>query len=410
MSGVPAYGGHLPRGLAGWRVRPLWSVYTRRKDTGYPDEPFLSVSRDRGVYVKADGDPAAEDRSVYQLVEPGWLVVNRMQAWRGAVAVSNDRGIVSGHYICFEPNHSEDSRYIGYLLRSAPYVTAFAVMSRGVRPGQAEVDNELLGSLPLLLPPADEQRRIADFLDDQTARIDKVIMRRRRQQRLIAELLSSSIDERATTAEVELRRVVSRWIDYRGATPRKVLEGIPLVTAANVRNGEIRFDSTKECVDADGYDEWMRRGLPVIGDVLLTTEAPLGEVAQVHDTNIALAQRIILLRPDASLCLPRWLYWALMSPAFQGSLEANATGTTARGIKADRLRGLRVPLPPLSVQVSHVRGLDVVLDQVRESERQMVRQVEALMEFKQSLVSAAVAGEFDVASASGRGVPAWTGC
>jgi len=68
-------------------------------------------------------------------------------------------------------------------------------------------------------------------------------------------------------------------IDYRGKTPRKTTTGVPLITAKIVKGG--RIESPNEFVDPDEYEDWMRRGMPQVGDVVLTTEAPLGEVAQV---------------------------------------------------------------------------------------------------------------------------------
>src|SRR4051812_4786945 len=93
---------------------------------------------------------------------------------------------------------------------------------------------------------------------------------------------------------VRLEDAVSAIIDYRGKSPEKTTFGIPLVTAKIVKGG--RIETPDEFIAAEDYDEWMRRGRPQVGDVLITTEAPLGEVAQLGDANVALAQRLITLR------------------------------------------------------------------------------------------------------------------
>jgi hypothetical protein len=70
----------------GWRIRPLWSMFRRIKDVDHPEEQMLSVFRDYGVVAKDSRDninKTAENRSIYQLVHPGWLVTNRMKAWQG---------------------------------------------------------------------------------------------------------------------------------------------------------------------------------------------------------------------------------------------------------------------------------------------------------------------------------------
>src|SRR3954462_2372494 len=102
-------------------------MYSREKRVGYPEEPMVSVYRDHGVIFKdsrSDNlNQTAENRNIYQLIEPGWLVCNRMKAWQGSVGVSKIRGIVSGHYICFRPRHTEDHRYLNWVFRSDTYTT-----------------------------------------------------------------------------------------------------------------------------------------------------------------------------------------------------------------------------------------------------------------------------------------------
>ena len=108
-----------------------------------------------------------------------------------------------------------------------------------------------------------------------------------------------------------LEDVVERFIDYRGKTPPKTEFGIPLVTAKIVKNGSIQ--PPNEYISQDTYKRWMTRGYPIIGDVVLTTEAPLGEVALLKDSNVALAQRIILIRGktilNAIIKIPTAFIW-----------------------------------------------------------------------------------------------------
>lgn len=171
----------------GWRAVPLWSLFERVKDTGHPDMPMLSVFREHGV-VRKDSLPnlnqTAENRNIYQLVGPGWLVVNRMKAWQGSVGIAREAGIVSGHYLCFRPrSHGQDDDFLNLLLRSAPYAAVFQALSRGVRPGQAEIDNDALQVVPILLPGLEEQRRMAD----QVALLDHAINLRQQQIALLSE-------------------------------------------------------------------------------------------------------------------------------------------------------------------------------------------------------------------------------
>jgi len=192
---------------AHWSVRPLWSMFRRVKDVDHPDEQMLSVFRDYGVVAKdsrANINQTAENRSIYQLVHPGWLVSNRMKAWQGSVGISSHRGIVSGHYICFEPLHDEDHDYLNWLFRSARYATGYGLISRGVRIGQAEIDNDSYRVLPVVVPPLAEQSEISAYLSQQTVKIDSLISEAERFVELARERRSALITA-AVTVQVDVR-------------------------------------------------------------------------------------------------------------------------------------------------------------------------------------------------------------
>ncbi|MHD0454013.1 restriction endonuclease subunit S [Serratia nevei] len=164
-------------------------------------------------------------------------------------------------------------------------------------------------------------------------------------------------------------------IDYRGKTPRKTTSGIPLVTAKIVKNG--RIEAPEEFIAEADYDDWMRRGIPEPGDVVLTTEAPLGEVAQLDDTKIALAQRIITLRGKPDLLDNTYLRFALQSAPIQEQLRGRASGSTVSGIKQSELRKLVLSFPPVDEQ-RRVAEVLVTLDDKIDLNRRINQTLEAM--------------------------------
>lgn len=153
---------------------------------------------------------------------------------------------------------------------------------------------------------------------------------------------------------------LARFIDYRGKTPTKTQAGIPLITAKNVRPGFISREPQEFIATVD-YEAWMTRGFPRIGDMLFTTEAPMGNVALIDiSEKFALAQRVICFQLHELLIGP-FLKLAIMSSAFQKQLLDASTGMTATGIKASRLKEIPVPLPPLAEQHRIVAKLDQLL-------------------------------------------------
>jgi type I restriction enzyme, S subunit len=157
---------------------------------------------------------------------------------------------------------------------------------------------------------------------------------------------------------VGLTKYLKSLVDYRGKTPEKSKDGVFLVTARNIKNGIIDYSLSQEFVKDDEYDEIMRRGKPEIGDVLLTTEAPLGEVANVDNTSIALAQRIIKMQGRIDRLDNYFLKYWILGSSFAQNLQSLCTGSTALGIKASKLCLLKVLLPPLDEQesIAHFRN------------------------------------------------------
>lgn len=110
----------------------------------------------------------------------------------------------------------------------------------------------------------------------------------------------------------KLEEVISDFIDYRGKTPPKVSSGIPLITAKVVKGGTI--NEPNEFVPEAIYDQWMTRGIPEYGDVLLTTEAPLGEVAQLNFKHkVVVGQRLITLRGKKAILDNTFLNYSLQT-------------------------------------------------------------------------------------------------
>jgi type I restriction enzyme S subunit len=141
------------------------------------------------------------------------------------------------------------------------------------------------------------------------------------------------------------------YVDYRGKTPKKADKGIFLVTAKNIKEGYIDYTSSQEFIDESDFDSVMSRGRVKIGDVLITTEAPLGNVAQVDRENVALAQRVIKYRPKDTLKVTaNYLKWYFLSFPFQKELLLESTGSTVKGIKGSRLHKLPLIIPSLPEQ------------------------------------------------------------
>ena len=138
-------------------------------------------------------------------------------------------------------------------------------------------------------------------------------------------------------------------IDYRGKTPKKSDSGIPTLSAKSVKNNHIDYSSCYY-ISPDEYKRFMVRGFPKIGDVLLTTEAPMGVVARLDRDDVAIAQRLLTLRGKENVLDNEYLLYFLQSSSGQSLLRARETGTTVTGIKQSEFRKIQINIPEISIQ------------------------------------------------------------
>lgn len=164
------------------------------------------------------------------------------------------------------------------------------------------------------------------------------------------------------------------FIDYRGKTPKKVESGVRLITAKNIKNGFVQFEP-KEFIRESSYDDWMTRGIPQKGDLLFTTEAPLGHIAIIDfDFKFALAQRAICFRLLHKDINPYCIMYFMLSNIFKDYLISHSTGMTAKGIKSTLMKKLPFPLPPLAEQNRIVQRIESLFAEVDELEAKLTRQ------------------------------------
>lgn len=138
-------------------------------------------------------------------------------------------------------------------------------------------------------------------------------------------------------------------IDYRGKTPHKSETGIMTLSARSVREGYIDYS---QCyfISEDEYKRFMVRGIPQIGDVLLTTEAPLGVTARLDRDDVAIAQRLLTIRGKENVLDTGYLYYYLKSPEGQAKLREKESGTTVTGIKQSEFRKIYISVPDIKNQ------------------------------------------------------------
>ncbi|MFE5836686.1 restriction endonuclease subunit S [Arthrobacter sp. NPDC056493] len=412
---------------ASWGVVPLWTLYSRGKSTNFPDEELLSVYRDHGVVPKSSrGDnfnKPSEDLSSYQLVKPGDMVINKMKAWQGSVAISRHRGIVSPAYFVYAGHHGMDDRYLHYLLRSERYITGYLSLSKGIRINQWDLDPTYHSRMPVLVPSLQEQRAIVNLLDRETAQIDELIGKQERLIEMLAEKRQAVITQAVTRGLDPIAPTKPAGIPWLGQIPAHwqvspvgscavliqtgpfgsqihaedyVAGGTPLINPSHLVEG--RIAPNLEVAVSDDKAQELRRHALRTGDVVVARRGELGRnaVSTEQDEGFLCGTGSLLVRLQTNAYLPEYFSLVFGGQHTRDRLSLQSIGATMDNLNAGLIARLRLVRPPITEQESILQWLSETTDVLDKTTRKAVRSIDLLRERRSALISAAVTGKIDV--------------
>lgn len=339
--------------------------------------------------------PWAKVKKGFSRFQEGDLLVAKItpcfQNRKSCVAKSliNGTGAGSTEFHVMRCVSGVDAKFLLYFFKSE-YFIRYGVNHFNGTVGQQRVGAQDIKDCLIPVPSVEEQVRIVAKLEDAFAEIDRAekayeelqtlagvlrgqILQEAIQGKLVPQLAEEGVVEQIGVAPDErpfeipkswkCRALdeIFKFVDYRGKTPTKTTDGVRLITASNVRQGYVDHKRI-EFISSEEYIDRQNRGISKKGDILFTTEAPLGNVALADLDVYSAGQRVITLQTDSEN--KKLLMYFMLSPYFQKALKNNATGTTAQGIKAARLKKLMLPVPPVEEQARIASKLEELLKQV----------------------------------------------
>ncbi|HGF8045004.1 restriction endonuclease subunit S [Enterococcus lactis] len=165
-----------------WEIKKTRFFLKEVSEKNYPNEEILSLYRDYGVIPKNSRDDnhnvTSLDTSGYKLVNHNQLVINKMKAWQGSMAISEIRGIISPAYYVYEVLDKQIYiKFLHYALRNNAYLDEYRRISAGLRIGQWDLNKDLFKNVKIAFPSTmDEQRQIVDFLEEKIKWIDNIVI------------------------------------------------------------------------------------------------------------------------------------------------------------------------------------------------------------------------------------------
>lgn len=302
---------------------------------------------------------------------PGQVLFGKRRSYQRKVAVADFPGVCSGDIYVLETK--DEQVLIPELLPFVCQTDAFFEHAVGTSAGSLSPRTNWtsLADFEFQLPSISQQERLLRLLESSTSNIETLRAALSAAEKLLKRAHIDYVDSASLGASLALDDVLEKVIDYRGRSPNKSSSGVPLITARNVRDGFLDFSQPEFIPEAE-FDSWMTRGMPSVGDVLFTTEAPLGNVARVPHMRFALAQRLVCLRAKPAVMLGDYLFWLMRSPTTQQRAQQRATGSTVAGIKQSELRKIRIVVPPLHYQQKCIQHLNAIENACRSVEKRLI--------------------------------------
>lgn len=400
------------------------------------DQIAAEAISDRSVYhysipnIEEHGAPVVEDgadiRSAKLRLTGDELLVSRLNPRKGRVLVSqrhDELAVCSGEFVVLRPNEKLDLRFAFYVYSSEYARQHLNSQIRSVTRSHQRAPRDAISKLAIPLPPIEQQVRIADVLDRETGRIDRLITAKKRMIELLEEKRTALISHAVTKGLDPDAPMKDSGIPWLGQVPLH-WEILPLRRVATFRNSNVDKKSSadelavKLCnytdvyygdyiTSTDGFmtatatpDEVARFKL-VRGQVIITKDSEsaddIGVPAYVAaNLDAVCGYHLTVLEPSEPYLYGEFLYWALESNALSAHFETSCTGVTRFGLGQDAIGTAPIPLPPRTEQRSITGILRETNKTIKSAIARIGDQVELLAEYRQALITAAVTGELDV--------------
>jgi type I restriction enzyme, S subunit len=390
-----------------WRTLPFRRVAALSESANSSSTATLLSLASTGVVApreEFDGlgrqTPAERTIERYWLANPGDLVVNPMWLVGGGIGVSKVSGAVSPDYRVYRLSPELHSRFVHHLLRSQPYRDQYKLYTRAETTFDRRVSKVDFHAMPILIPPLDEQRRIADFLDAETARIDRLDQLASSALSLLAERRQVLVEQVIGTNDAstwKLFRCLQVLRDGTHQPPPRTAVGVPLLTARNVSSGTLKLTDNDTFVSEEDAEILEASLRPIHRDILFSVKGTIGAVAIVpHEFPRAVLDRnLALLRPMPTL-LNEWLVWALRTRKVQEQMRLSIAAAAQPGLPLGVIRELRIPAADTATQKKQVESIEQIDQQLGDLESKIQSQRHLLAERRQAVITAAVTGGITV--------------
>lgn len=419
MKRLRPYPAYKPTGLA-WlpEVPREWEtlrgkfLFTKMERPVRPQDEVVTCFRDGEVTLRKnrrlEGFTESLKEIGYQGVRKGDLVIHVMDAFAGSVGVSDSDGKSTPVYsVCVPKKSGINNYYYAHIVRVMAKTGYIQSLYRGIRERSSDFRFEVFGNQFLPIPPPAEQEAIVAYLDEKTAKIDRLIELKEREikllnekkQALISKVVTRGLDPNVEAPLWPLKHITTKI--GSGKTPSGganvyVSTGVMFIRSQNVYYNEIRTDDIScitEAVDSEMAGTRVKKG-----DVLLNiTGGSIGRCACFNlDVRANVNQHVCIIRPNRDIVDSAYLAAVIFSDVVQTQIWQCQNEGNRESLNFDQIARFRIPLPPLPEQREIVAYLDAEGAKTDKAIAAVTRQIGLLKEYRTRLISDAVTGRIDL--------------
>ena len=320
--------------------------------------PVYSVTNTQGFCQDYFGkEVASKDKTTYKIVPRGCFAYNPSRINVGSVdwQRNEERVIVSPLYNVFSVSKELDQEYLYYYLKSDFALQRIRVVATGSVRDNLKL--EMLKEFPILLPPKDIQKAIANNLD----RVKRIIALRKIEiekldeliKVLFVEMFGNPVANDMGWDTLPLENICKAIVDCPHSTPSYTNEdtGFMCIRTSIVKKNKILWDDI-EYISEDEFAKRIQRKKPEVGDIVYTREGAILGIAAIidRDCNVALGQRSMLLSPDIDKCTSEFLCVAMNSDSFLDNALRGVSGSASPHINVADIKAFKMIMPPVELQ------------------------------------------------------------
>jgi type I restriction enzyme S subunit len=406
-----------------WETVKVKYLFSERVEKGYADQPLLAATQTKGVIPKTHYESrtviAQMDLHLLKLVNVGDFVIS-LRSFQGGLEYAYYRGIISPAYTVMIPMERVIRGYFRHILKSAPFVKNLSLYVTGIRQGQ-NIDYFKFKNSLLLLPPEQDQKAIASFLDFKTKQISRFILGKRRLIELLKEQKQAIINRAVTRGLDPNVRLKHSGVDWLGDIPEH-WQAWQIGHFSKIGNGSTPSRSNPDYWSNGNYP-WLNSScvnstvithahqfvsknalrechLPIVQPdnilVAITGQGKTRGMAALLKIECTINQHLAYITIKRNLMLPNFLHKLLQGIYQELRKLSEGAGSTKGALTCNDLKHLRVPVPPLNEQRSIVGFLDEKYCKIDTAIARAEREIELIREYRTRLIADVVTGKIDV--------------